>query len=366
MSHLLPALAFVLALQSFEVAGGAVYLREPVFMSPRDDGDGDDDDDGPSTTSHTTTSTTTSSTTSSSTTSTSTTSTSTTSTSTTSTTTSTSQSKSSSSSTTTTSGTLNSSSSSPTSSSSSSQNNESSTTSQGLSTGARTGLAFGILFLLIFCAMLVCYLRKRSRRARESVSYEPALLSSEVRQYRPPDAVAERERDLPPPPPPPLRLDTTYPNSPDNSHSSSLSAISSAAPLLSDDSHPSSHPTSAWNRYSGLSQASDPQRITMQDAHILPNPYDAFSAPARSASYASTASSPAHSIPHGALIPASAAMIGTFATPVAGGSSNIQPERRSSALHTDMTRHQKQLEFDHRKRSIDAQEAQDPPPQYSS
>jgi hypothetical protein len=213
--------------------------------------------------------------------------------------------------------------------------------------------------------MLVCYFRKRSRRARESVSYGHPLLPSEVSQYRPPDTVASRERDLPPPPPPPLRLDTTYPNSLDNSHSSSLSAISSAAPLLSNDSHPSSHPTSAWNRYSGLSQASDLQRIAMQDAHILPNPYDPFSAPARSASYASTAS-PAHSIPHGALTSAGAAMMGTFATPVAGSSSNIQPERRPSALHTDMTRHQKQLELDHRKRSIDAQEAQDPPPQYSS
>ncbi|KIK41528.1 hypothetical protein CY34DRAFT_805970 [Suillus luteus UH-Slu-Lm8-n1] len=351
MSHSLPALAFVLALQSFEVAGSAVYLREPVFMSPRDDGDGDDDGDGPSTTSHSTTSTTTSSTTSSSTTS-----------------TSTSQSNSSSSSTTTTtSGTLNSSSSSPTNSSSSSQNNESSTTSQGLSTGARTGLAFGIMFLVIFGAMLVCYVRKRSRRARESVSYEPALMSSEVSQYRPPDAVALRERNLPPPPPPPLRLDTTYPNSPENSHPSSLSAISSAAPLLSDVSHPNSQSTSAWNRHSGLSQASDLQQIAMQDAHILPNPYDPFAAaPIRSASYASSASSPAHSIPHSALIPASAAVIGTFATTVAGSSSNIQPERRPSTLHTDMTRHQKELELDHRKQSIDAQEVQDPPPQYFS
>ncbi|KAG1742910.1 hypothetical protein EDB19DRAFT_1700796 [Suillus lakei] len=365
MSHSLPAVAFVLALQSLEVAGGAVYLREPLFMFPRDDGDGDDDDDGPSTTSHTTTSTTSTSTTSTSTTSTSTTTSSTTSTSTTSTSTtsSTSTFQSSSSSTTTTSGTLTSSSSSHTSSSSSSQNNTSSTTSQGLSTGARTGLAFGIMFLLIFCAMLVCYLRKRSRKARESVGYGPALLSSEVSQYRPPDSTVSRERDLPPPPPPLPRLDTAYPNSPDISHSSSLSAISSAAPLLSDDSHLNSHPTSTWNRYSALSQASDPQRIATQNAPILPNPYDSFSAPARSVSYASTASSPTHSIPHGASIPASAAMMGTFA--VAGSSSNPQLERRPSALHTDMTRYQKQLELDHRKRSLDAQEAQDPPPQYS-
>ncbi|KAG2132472.1 uncharacterized protein EDB93DRAFT_908207 [Suillus bovinus] len=212
------------------------------------------------------------------------------------------------------------------------------------------------MFLLIFCAMLVCYLRKRSRRARESVNYGPTLLSSEVSQYRPPDSATSLERDLPRPP----QLDTVSPNSPDISHSSSLSAISSAAPLLSDNSHPSSH------HYSALSQASDSHLIATQNAPILPNPYDPFSAPARSASYISTASSVTHSIPHGALIPASAAMMDIFATPVAGSSSNIQPERQPSALHTDMTRHQKQLELDHRKLSLDAQEAQDPPPQYRS
>lgn len=212
--------------------------------------------------------------------------------------------------------------------------------------------------------MLVCYLRKRSRRARESVGYEATLLSSEVGQYRPPNSVASRERDLPPPPPP--QLDTAYLNSPDISHSSSLSAISSAAPLMSDNSHLSSHLTSTWNRYSISSQASDSQQIATQNAPILPNPYDPFSAPARSASYTSTASSPTHSVPHGSLIPASAAMMGTFATPVASSSSNVQPERRLSALHTDMTLHQKQLELDHKKRSLDAQEVQDPPPQYSS
>ncbi|KAG2032453.1 hypothetical protein BDR03DRAFT_1015182 [Suillus americanus] len=363
MSHSLPALAFVLALQSLEVAGGAVYLREPVFMFPRDNGDHGDDGDGGDGNSSSSTSTTTTSTTSTTSSTTSTTSSSTSTTSS-STSTSTSQSSPSSSSTITTSGTLTSFSSSHTSSSSPSQNNGSSTTSQGLSTGARTGLAFGILFFLIFCAMLVCYLRKRSRRARESVGYGPALLPSEVSQYRPPDLVASRERDLPPPPPP--QLDTAYLNSPDTSHASSLSAISSAVPLLSDDSHPSSHPTSTWNRYSTLSQASDPHRIATQNLPILPNPYDPFSVPARSASYTSAASSPTHSMPHSASIPASAALMGTFATPPAGSSSNIQPERRLSALHTDMTRHQKQLELDHRKRSIDAQEAQDPPPQYSS
>lgn len=353
MPHSLPALAFILALQSLDVACDALYLRELAFMFPRDDGDGDgdgdgdDNGDGSPTKTHTSTITTTSASTTSI-----------------STFTSTSTSQSSSSSTTTTSGTLTSFSSGYTSSSGSFQNNESSGTSQGLSIGARTGLAFGIMFLLIFCAILVCYLRKRSRRARESVGYEPTLLSSEVSQYRPPDSVASRERDLPPPPP--SQLETAYPNSPDILHASSLSAISSATPLLSDDSHPSSHPTSTWNRHSALSQASDPQRRATQNAPTLPNPYDTFSAPARPVSCASTASSLTHSIPHSAFIPASAAMMGTFTTPLAGSSIDIQPECRLSALHTDMTQHQKQLELDHRKRSLDAQEAQDPPPQYSS
>lgn len=351
MPHSLPALAFILALQSLDVACDALYLRELAFMFPRDDGDGDgdgdDNGDGSPTKTHTSTITTTSASTTSI-----------------STFTSTSTSQSSSSSTTTTSGTLTSFSSGYTSFSGSFRNNESSGTSQGLSIGARTGLAFGIMFLLIFCAILVCYLRKRSRRARESVGYEPTLLSSEVSQYRPPDSVASRERDLPPPPP--SQLETAYPNSPDILHASSLSAISSATPLLSDDSHPSSHPTSTWNRHSALSQASDPQRRATQNAPTLPNPYDTFSAPARPVSCVSTASSLTHSIPHSAFIPASAAMMGTFTTPLAGSSIDIQPECRLSALHTDMTQHQKQLELDHRKRSLDAQEAQDPPPQYSS
>ncbi|KAG1861604.1 hypothetical protein DFJ58DRAFT_251756 [Suillus subalutaceus] len=65
MSHSLPPLAFVLALQSLEVAGVAVYLREPVFMFPRDNGDhgdngdqGDNGDDNSSSTTSTSTSTT--------------------------------------------------------------------------------------------------------------------------------------------------------------------------------------------------------------------------------------------------------------------------------------------------------------------
>ncbi|KAG1866704.1 hypothetical protein F4604DRAFT_2023274 [Suillus subluteus] len=309
-------------LASLEVAGVAVYLREPVFMFPRDNGDhGDDgDDDGSSTTSTSTiqpllppvqppppSSTTTTSTS-------------------TFTSTSTSQSSSSSSSATTTSGTLTSFSSSYTSSSNSSQNNGSSTTSQGLSTGARTGLALGIseltlsepfsknidsvipVFLLIFCAILGYYLRKRSRRARESVGYGPALLPSEVSQYRPPDSVVSRERDLPPPPPP--QLDTAYLNSPDISHASSLSAISSATPLLSDDSHLSSHPISTWNRYSTLSQASDSSANSYSKCAYSPKPLRRIlSTLPDLLSYTSTASSPTHSIPQ---IPASAAMDGHF------------------------------------------------------
>ncbi|KAG0703234.1 hypothetical protein DFH29DRAFT_453554 [Suillus ampliporus] len=407
MSHLLPGLVFVLASQSFAVGANNVYLREPVFRFVRDDGNGDDDGDSSSstTTTHTTSTTSTSSsstttsssstTTSSSSTTTSSSSTTTSSSSTTTSSSSTTTTQSSSSSTTTTTGTLTSFSSSSTSSSSSSsdQNDDGSTStaSQGLSTAARTGLAFGIMFFLILSALLVCYFRRRSRRTREKVSYGPALMSSEVGQYRPPDPVTSRERELPPPP----RLDTTYSNSPDISHSPPLSAISSAVPLLSDP-HRDSHSVSAWNRYSALSQAIDTQPITTQDVPILPNPHDPYSAPARSASYASTASSPihtvpygatlpnphdaftrsvshasaasppAHSIPYDASVPASAAMTSAFTAPAVDSSSSSQPQRRLSALHIDLTRHQKELELDHKKRSLDAQEPQDPPPQYSS
>lgn len=47
----------------------------------------------------------------------------------------------------------------------------------------------------------------------------------------------------------------------DNSHPSSLSAVSSAAPLLSNVLHPNSHSTSAWELSQRLSQASDLQQI---------------------------------------------------------------------------------------------------------
>ena len=60
-------------------------------------------------------------------------------------------------------------------------------------------------------------------------------------------------------------------------------------------------------------------------------------------------------------------MTSALVAPGASNSSNSQPQRRLSALHMDLARHQKELELDHRKRSLDAQEElQDPPPEYSS
>ncbi|KAG2150818.1 hypothetical protein DEU56DRAFT_778636 [Suillus clintonianus] len=226
----------------------------------------------------------------------------------------------------------------------------SSSSGSGLSTGARAGLAFGIVFFLILLSLLFANLRRRYQRAREKVDDEPALVTSDVSQRLPPQSVASRGRDFPPPPPP--RLDTTYPNSPD---------ISSAAPLLSHDSHRNSYPVSAQNRYSTLSQVTDPQRIATQDVPTLPNPHEPFSAPARPASYYS----PTYSIPYDAS--ASAAMMAPFNAPAGGSSSNSQPERQLSTLHADMARHQKELELEHKKRSLDeAREQQDPPPRYLS
>ncbi|KAG1742912.1 hypothetical protein EDB19DRAFT_1827613 [Suillus lakei] len=237
-------------------------------------------------------------------------------------------------------------------SSSSSYANTTSTSSSsssqtGLSTGARAGLAFGIVFFLILSVLLFYNLKRRYQRARERVDHEPALVTSEVSRY-PPQPVASGGRNIPPPP----RLDTTYPNSPD---------ISSAAPLLSHNSHRNSYLVSAQNRYSTLSQAADLQQMATQDAPTLPNPHDPFSAPARPASYYS----PTYSTPHDTS--ASAAMMTTFNAPAVGSSSNSPPEGRLSALYADMTRHQKELELEHKKRSPDeTQEPQDPPPKYPS
>ncbi|KAG1742914.1 hypothetical protein EDB19DRAFT_602169 [Suillus lakei] len=370
MSLSLPALAFVLALQSLYVAASAVYLPKPVFMLARNN-NGDENGSSSTTTSTTSSSgkhqssTTYTSNTHTSSTSTSISFTSITRSSSTSTT------QSSSTSTTATTGTLTSFSSgyagtTSSSSSSSAPNNvygSTSTASQGLSTAARTGLAFGIMFFMILSAMLVCYLRRRSRIAREKASDGPALLSSEVSQYRPPAPGASPERE--PMASPAAWLNPVYPNTSGISRTSRHSANSSIAPLLSDDSSRNSHPASAWNCYSTLSQPTNTRPIITEDVPTLPNPHDPFLAPARSASHAS-------SIPHvnryNASVLASAATTSTFAAPV-GSSSNSRaplPEPPLSSLHTSMVQHQKQLEVEHNKR-IEAQEGpQDSPPEYSS
>ncbi|KAG2339772.1 hypothetical protein BDR05DRAFT_576099 [Suillus weaverae] len=362
MSLSLPALAFVLALQSIDVAASVVYLLE---LANNGNVNGSS-----STTASTSTSTTSSNAKhQSSTTHTSDTHTSSSSTSITqSSSTSSSSTSSSSTSTTTTTGTLTSSSSSytstsSTSSSSSAPNNvygSTSTTSQGLSAAARTGLAFGIMIFLILSAMLVCYLRRRSRIAREKTSDGPALLSSEISQYHPPAPGVSPERELLGPPPP--RLNPAYPNMPDISRSSRHPAISSIAPLLSDVSSRSPHPVSAWNRYSTSSSATNTQPITTEDVPTLPNPHDSSIAPTHSASH--VCSTP-HIDPFNiSVLAPSAATMSTFTVP-AGGSSNSQ-EPPLSSLYTDLVQHQKQLELEHDK-GLKAQEGlQDPPPEYSS
>jgi hypothetical protein len=225
----------------------------------------------------------------------------------------------------------------------------SSSSQKELSTGARAGIAFGIVFFLILSVLLFYNLKRRYQRAREKVDDEPAFATSEVSQYLPLQSVAPRGRTPPPPPPP--RRDTMYPASAD---------ILGAAPLLNHNSHQNSYPISAQNRYSTLSQATDPQRITTQDVPTLPNPHDPFSAPARPASHYSST----FSVPHNA---SASAMMPTSNMPVVDSSSNSQSERQLSALYADMSRHQKELEFEHKKRSLDqAQEPQEPPPQYPS
>jgi hypothetical protein len=225
----------------------------------------------------------------------------------------------------------------------------SSSSQKELSTGARAGIAFGIVFFLILSVLLFYNLKRRYQRAREKVDDEPAFATSEVSQYLPLQSVAPRGRTPLPPPPP--RRDTMYPASAD---------ILGAAPLLNHNSHQNSYPISAQNRYSTLSQATDPQRITTQDVPTLPNPHDPFSAPARPASHYSST----FSVPHNA---SASAMMPTSNMPVVDSSSNSQSERQLSALYADMSRHQKELEFEHKKRSLDqAQEPQEPPPQYPS
>ncbi|KAG1826434.1 hypothetical protein EV424DRAFT_642744 [Suillus variegatus] len=242
--------------------------------------------------------------------------------------------------------------SSTTSSSSSSYVNTTNTSSsnssqKGLSAGAGAGLAVGIVFFLILSVLLFYNLKGRYQRAREQADDEPALVTTEVSRYLPLQSVASRGRNPLPPSPP--RSDTEYPAS---------AHISSAATL---GSHQNSYPVSAQNRHSTLSRATGPQRIATQDVPDLPNPHDPFSAPARPASYYSRA----HSIPHNAS--ASAAVMASFDLPAVGTSRNSQSERQLSALHADMARHQKELELEYKNRSFDqAQELQEPPPQYPS
>ncbi|KAG1866701.1 hypothetical protein F4604DRAFT_1927989 [Suillus subluteus] len=293
------------------------------------------------------------------------------------------------------------------SSSTSSPSSSSSSSSQGPSAGARAGIALGIVFFLILSVLLYYNLKRRYQRAREKVNDEPALATSKVTQYVPLQSVAFRGRNPPPPP----RLNTTYPASADtpgaaplsshNSHRNSYPTsaqnrystlsqvtdpqpiatqdvptlpnpqlnttypasadISRAAPLSSHNSLRNSYPVSAQNRYSTFFQATDPQRIATQDVPTLPNPHDPFSAPARPASQYS----PTYSVPHDTS--ASAPMMASSDVPAVGSSSNSQSELQLSALHADMNRHQKELEFEHEKRSLDqAQELQEPPPQYPS
>ncbi|KAG2117719.1 hypothetical protein DEU56DRAFT_158612 [Suillus clintonianus] len=219
------------------------------------------------------------------------------------------------------------------------------------------------MFFLILSAMLVCYLRRRSRIARQKTSDGPALLSSEVSQYRPPAPGASPEGELLAPPLP--RLHPAYLNPSDISRSPRHSANSSIAPLLENDSSRIPHPASAWNRYSTSPQATSIQPISREEVPSLPNPYDLFSAPARSASYAS---STPHANIHNTSILSSAATTSTFAAPASGSSTSREPRSESSLspLHANMVRHQKQLELEHDKRLEAKEGLQDPPPEYSS
>lgn len=342
MSLSLSALTFVFALHLLEVAASTVYLPVPAFMLERgNSGNGN----GSSSTATSTSSTSSngkhqSSTTYSSTTHISSSPTSTRSSSTITQPNFTLSTQSSSTSTSTPTGTVTSSSSgyaiTTTSSSSSAPNNVNASNSaagQGLSTAARTGLAFGIMFFLILSAMLVCYLRRRSRIAREKAFDRPALLSSEVSQHHPPAPGAPPERELSALPP--TRLNPAYPNISRSRHS----ANSSIAPLLSDSSR-TSHPASAWNRYSTLSQEINTQPIITEDMPPLPNPHDPPSASTRTVSHASV--TPAN--PYDASVIASAATTRMFNAPVGSSSHSrgapvlIAPHSSNSVSEAARTR----------------------------
>ncbi|KAG2079068.1 hypothetical protein BDR04DRAFT_1086143 [Suillus decipiens] len=81
----------------------------------------------------------------------------------------------------------------------STSSSESSSSRKVLSTGARVGLGFGIVFFLLLCVMLLSYLKRRFRGAWEKVDHrhdEPAPSAPEGGYF-----------------PPSPRLDVTYPNS---------------------------------------------------------------------------------------------------------------------------------------------------------
>lgn len=169
--------------------------------------------------------------------------------------------------------------------------------------------------------MLVCYLRRRSRIAREKAFDRPAPLSSEVSRHHPPAPGAPPEKELSALPP--TRLNPAYTNISRSRHS----ANSSISPLLSDSSR-ASYPGSTWNRYSTFSQESDPRPIIMEDIPPLPNPHDLPSASARTVSHASA--TPAN---YDASVLASAATTRSFSALV-GSSSNSRGAPILNAPHS--------------------------------
>ncbi|KIK90803.1 hypothetical protein PAXRUDRAFT_831383 [Paxillus rubicundulus Ve08.2h10] len=239
-----------------------------------------------------------------------------------------------------------------------SDSSDGSCTSSGssLSTSARAGIAFGVLFGAIFLAILYCFCKRRTRKAKERAkNYVPGPMSAEVQRYVPPTSQATSpssgQRDQPPVP----RLDTNEsgPLASDQVPDLPSSAVSSTTPLLSEATLRDSYPVSAWQRHSSFlpSQTSD-----ITPGVRLPNPHDPYTAPARSVSLGSAVASATSS-----------------QTPISNGASTYtstaasSSERRASALHTDLLLHQKQLELEHRKESLEARiENLDPPPSYNS
>jgi hypothetical protein len=215
------------------------------------------------------------------------------------------------------------------------------------------------VFGAIFLAILYCFCKRRARKAKQRAeNYVPGSMSAEVQRYVPPvsrdTSPSSGQRDLPPVP----RLDTneSRPLASDQVHDLPSSAVSSTAPLLSETALRESYPVSAWQRYSSFSPASETQTSDIAPGVRLPNPYDPYTAPARSVSLGAAVASATSSqtpIPGGASTYISAATSGS--------------ETRASALHTDLLLHQKQLELEHLKESLEARiESIDPPPSYNS